>query len=439
MPIFLILLFLLSACNIFEENKVSVEVSVARVDLDLSALKSAEIEAFLENQYRTLEVVAIPSSADSPYKLQGLLFYPYQYPLPAAKSSYESIGVAIDESGRKFTARNFLPTQKFKHPRHTNFFDLDRDGLVDIIVSDHGHDEEPFEGGEVKIFFQRPDQTYELASFTAPLGYWFSSCSKNFGPDQTLSLLVTTGTEQAKKASGPLLISIDKNRKITHHKIPAAIANSSSRHYLSCAFIGENRLLLGPMDSQKLGTSARDFLFEYDLASNRWEELELPTKNQDFSRGTIELKNFAQKEGSEFIYAANSHDSKLSRGLIELTSLKNLIHVFDPHDSTVRAARDYFIPRFHLVDLDGNGLNDILFYTGQTGSEFDPRAKSTIHLYLQTRPNTFVDVSNSLPNHKDLIGLSPIWFEQQGRAHLGLLYIYGPREMELFSLKTRPR
>lgn len=435
-----ILFFLCAACKQSKpQAHLAVQFKVESIPLYLTMLKGGDIESYEKNQLRTLEVVGVPIGNRS-LEIGGVLFYPYEYPLPkdsAELKKYHPIGIAFDLKEKKFFPKDYLAGVSLEHPRQSNFFDLDQDGLIDLIISDHGHDEEPFAGGEVSVYFQESDHTFKRHPINLPRGYWFSSCSKKIDSDRTLSMLVSTGTEAGTHPTSPILLEVKRDRTVR----VIEIAETKKRHYLSCAFskAREQEVFLGPMDGQKGLSGALDERFTFSPDYKSWSRLSLASKGSDEARGTIEMKAMDIDGDSKEELTTNSHDHKLSRGLIEVLKQEGpdflLWKIFDPLKSKVVPAKDYFIPRFHWVDLDQNGLVDLLFSTGQTGPEFDSRAKSTIHLYLQVAPGEFQDVSDRLPNNRDLLGLLPLSFTEGEKSQPGILYVLGPRVYELYTLR----
>lgn len=418
----------------------SVSLHVEQIELNLERLDSELVTAYEAKKLRTLEVVGIPKSATDPYELQGLIFFPYEYPLPSSKKRYQALTLGLELKERRIFPREFFLQANFEHPRQANFVDLDSDGRVDLIVSDHGHDEEPFAGAYTQFFFQNQKNQFEMANYQTRLGYWFSSCSVNIDRKRSLTLLISTGTEAGDFPTGPKLLEVTSGREFRVHGLPPNIANTRVRKYLSCAFSPERpfELYLGVMDGEVHSGAPLDYRFALNISGSDFQiesnSLPMPAKKGASDRGTIELKAIDIDGDSLSDLASNSHDHQFSRGLVELFRGREAgalrpWQVFNPSDSPVPVARDYFIPRFHLVDLDHNGLLDVIYFTGQSGSEFDSKAKSSVHLHLQQAGGTFIDVSDQIPNNKDLQGLTPVTLEDGTK---GLLYILGPRRYELF-------
>ncbi len=421
-----------------------VELRFQHLELSVGPLDSALVDAYENRSLQTLEVVGIPKTESDPYDLQGLLFFAYEYPLPVAKKRYQPLTLGLEVSERRIFSQKFFHEASFEHPRQATFADLDHDGRIDLIVSDHGHDEEPFAGAYTQFFFQNEEHLFEKTPYQTRLGYWFSSCTLGVDKERTLILVVSTGTESGDFPTGPKLIEVNSSRKFIVHGLPPSITDTRLRKYLTCAFRPQApfEVYLGMMDGEVKSRAPRDYRFALKVSQQDFnfesKPLPMPPKSGESDRGTIELKAIDIDGDGLIDLASNSHDHQFSAGLVEFFmgvpggGFKPW-RVFNPSDSAVSVAKDYFIPRAHLADFDQNGRLDLVFYTGQSGSDFDPKAKSSVHLYLQQENGQFIDVSNQIPNNKDLQGLTPVRLKS---GAMGLLYIYGPRQYELYQLSS---
>lgn len=386
----------------------------------------------------TLEVM--PIVWPHPQKEQGLLFFIYQYPLPQKLRSYAPITMKFDAENLTFEVVSlFDKGVEFAHPRHAQFVDFNQDSQLDLIVSDHGHDVLPFKGGRVSFFSGGDDLSFKKQSADLPVGYWFSSCSARSRDNVSYTLLVSTGTSELAGAHvGARLVSHPELERSL--PLPRELADPSYRRYLSCTFIDINGdahedLIMGQMDrpGQNESERMRDFLFinngDFTFSA---APTPLPPKYGHQGWATIDLKSIDMDGDGDLDVISVSHNPKFTTGVVELfqNDSGRLVPGKTFHAVSARnfdVPLSYFIPRAHVLDLDGNGKLDVLFHTQQTGLDRDDFTRSSVHLFLQGEQGQFIDVSEHL-------SLNNLWLENvlpitMASGQSALLYIIKRTQM----------
>lgn len=422
--------------ELFEQKTLTIHFNES--DQSFLAAESANLS--------TLEVV--PIVWPGPNAEQGLLFFIYQYPLPQELRSYAPVGMKFDAQKLSFSVSSFFsPDVQFAHPRHAQFVDFNQDSLLDLIVSDHGHDVLPFKGDRVSFLSGSADSTFQKVATNLPVGYWFSSCSTRSRDNIHYTLLVSSGTsELAGGEVGPRLVAYPQ---LDHSlPLPPELADPTYRRYLSCAFIdlngdGHDDLIMGQMDRPPLdeSRSMRDFLFinNGDFTFSPAPNL-MPTKYGDEGWATIDLQSIDMNGDGKRDLLSVSHNHQFTTGVVELfshdTHSLKATHTFHARASQRHEVPpSYFIPRAHVLDIDGNGKLDVLFHTQQTGPDRDEFTRSSVHLFLQGEQGQFVDVSEHL-------SLNNLWLENvvpltTASGQSALLYILKRTQMVLLTPTAR--
>jgi hypothetical protein len=98
-----------------------------------------------------------------------------------------------NDKGFSFFIKPIIPeSTNTIHPRHAAFGDINKDGILDILIADHGGDFPPFDGGMPILLVSKNGRYLNQSNLLQPLlkGFYFSAIIADFNNDEYLDLFL---------------------------------------------------------------------------------------------------------------------------------------------------------------------------------------------------------------------------------------------------------
>ena len=282
---------------------------------------------------------------------------------------------------------------KVVHVRHMSQKDINKDNNPDLLIVDHGTDTDPFPGGINRLFLSHEEGYKEIILNKNDLMYSFFSGISDYNKDGKEDLFIQNPTGKF-----PLgFYSQDNQLKWTFSS--EAFPNSLTQFehsYLASLFEdidhdGDEDLILG-------GHDRKDQPFDIFLLNNNgkfiWSPSQVfPKRKENQNWGTVDIKKF---NSNSFIHV--THDDKFTKGSFQIFQISKDLKIKELDLDLKLKGENFWIPWANIIDLDQNGLDDIVLTYRATKMPF----KLPYNLSILMNPGTKSFKHIHLPPHFDV-------------------------------------
>lgn len=201
----------------------------------------------------------------------------------------------------------------FKHPRNIQFFDINNDAFLDLLISDHGFDETPFNGGQSQIYLnQRGESFTQLKSFQPQKAFSFNLLPI-FQIKQSYTVLLNQNIPGPGPESETLKLDPSLNTKLIQTPWPEDI---KEKCFMSGVHL-QSSVIIGACDrDQNMSPTPADLEIQWNPQTSKFEVLsKLPKRFQNTHWGSV---SFATDSETGKLLLRSTHNFGYSKGAVEL-------------------------------------------------------------------------------------------------------------------------